>query len=250
MKDLLRRVLHAAFGFALRLRSQGYRPAPDGRCVVLAPHPDDETLGCAGLILAHRTAARPVDIVYLTDGAASHPGHPRLGPADIARLRRAEATRAMQGLGLPAGSLHFLDAADGTLAHLSPAAAEALAQRLAATFRTLQPTELALPCRDDGSSEHTAAFALAQRALRLAGLHPRLLEYPVWARWSPPRLIRPGIRSRHVWRLAFPTTVALKHAALAAYVSQAEPTPPWPRPVLPPGFVQFFRSAEEFYFER
>jgi LmbE family N-acetylglucosaminyl deacetylase len=250
MKELLRRVLHAGLTLALRLRSRRYSPAPAGRCVVLAPHQDDEAFGCAALILAHCTAGLSVNIVYLTDGAASHPGHPRLSPADIARLRHAEATRAMQGLGLPAASLHFLNAPDGTLARLPATAAEDLAQRLASTLRTLQPTEIALPCRDDGSSEHTAAFALAQRAQQLAGLHPRLLEYPVWARWSPLRLVQPGIRSRRVWRLAFPNTVALKRAALAAYASQAEPTPPWPRPVLPPGFVRFFTSAEEFYFER
>jgi len=250
MKRRLRRTLHAVVAVALRLRSRPYVPPPASRCVVLAPHPDDETLGCAGLILAYRAAALPVDVVYLTDGAASHPDHPLHPPAAIAGLRRAEAIRAMALLNVSHDSLHFLDAPDGTLAHLTPDAAEALANRFAAHLATLRPTELFLPCRDDGSSEHVAAFRVTLRALRLAGLRPRLLEYPVWARWSPRRLFLPWLLTRRVWRVAFPAGLAAKRAAIGAYVSQAEPTPPWPAPVLPPGFVACFATPEEFFFER
>lgn len=250
MKSRLRRLLHAALTFALRLRSRRYTPPPASRCLVIAPHPDDEALGCAGLILAHRTAGLPVNILYITDGAGSHPQHPLLSPTDIAQLRRSEATRALQRLHVEAASLQFLDAPDGTLAHLTADDAETFALRLAGQLAALQPTELLLPCRDDGSSEHIAAFRLTLRALRLADLKPRLLEYPVWARWSPQRLLRPWLLSRRVWRISFPETVTVKRAALASYVSQIEPMPPWPEPVLPAGFIRFFESSEEFFFER
>ena len=248
MKELLRRGLRAAVIAGLRLRSRPLASAPGSRTLVLAPHQDDEALGCAGLILARRMAGRPVEIVYLTDGAGSHPGHPLLPAAELARLRRAEASQAMQGLQVGAGSLHFLNAADGTLARLRPEESEALAGRLAGVMSACSPTEFFLPCRADGSSEHEAAFRLAQRALQLAHLKARILEYPVWARWSPQRLIRPGLTAR-VWRLAFPEHSAVKGAALACYVSQTEPTPPWPDPVLPRGFVGCFEAAEEFFFE-
>lgn len=248
MKELLRRGLRAAIFAGLRLRSRPLAPAPGSRSLILAPHQDDEALGCAGLILARRTAGRPVDIVYLTDGAGSHPGHPLLPAAELARLRRAEAIRAMQELRVEATSLYFLNAADGTLAHLHREEIETLAGRLAAVISSRSPTELFLPCRADGSSEHEAAFRIAQRALQLAHLQARILEYPVWARWSPQRLIRPGLTSR-VWRLAFPEHAAVKRAALGCYVSQTEPTPPWPDPVLPRGFVGCFETDEEFFFE-
>ena len=249
MKELLRRGLRAAVTAALRRRSRPCLLVTDSRCLIIAPHQDDEALGCAGLILARRTAALPISIIYLTDGSGSHPGHPRLRPAALAHLRRTEATHAMQQLGVASGSLQFLDAPDGALAHLSPADFNNLAQRLAALIAPLSPTELFLPCRDDGSSEHTAAFKLTWRALQLASLKPRLLEYPIWARWSPLRLIRPGLASHRVWRMAFPANVACKRAALACYASQIQPTPPWPQPVLPAGFADCFESAEEFFFE-
>ncbi|NBR57728.1 MAG: PIG-L family deacetylase, partial [Opitutaceae bacterium] len=188
------------------------------------------------------------NIIYLTDGAGSHPNHPQLSPSNLAILRRAEATQAMQGLHVEATDLKFLDAPDGTLAHLSAADFEALARQLAASFTASEPTELFLPCRDDGSSEHAAAHQIAQRALELTHLRPRIFEYPIWARWSSQRLLRPLWTGR-VWRLKSPPSNAPKRTVLACYRSQIEPTPPWPHAVLPTGFVNIFYSDEEFFFE-
>ncbi len=252
MKAALRHRLHTLLSLALRLRSRPIVPAPLGRCVILAPHQDDEALGCAGLIRAHHAAGLSVDVIYLTDGAGSHPGHPLLPPTEIARIRRAEATHAMRLLGLATSSLHFLDAPDGTLAHLSPSATTALAQRLAATLATLSPITLCLPCRDDGSSEHVATFQIAQQSLTLAPINPRprLLEYPVWSRWSPRLLLRTVLLNRRIWRLDIRPVIDLKRSALAAYVSQFQPAPPWPRAVLPAGFADCFLQSEEFFIER
>lgn len=250
MKELLRRCLRPLATAVVRFRSQPYAVPASGRCVVIAPHQDDEAFGCAGLILTHRAAEQPVDIVYLTDGAASHPDHPRLSHRAISHLRRNEAAQAMQHLRVPASALHFLDAPDGTLAQLDSTTLEELAARLAALLIALQPSQLFLPCRDDSSAEHTGGFQLTMRALQIGQLQPRIFEYPVWARWRPQQFLKLGLSNLSQWRLAFPQHVALKRAALSAYVSQIEPTPPWPDPVLPRGFVRCFASAEEFFFER
>ena len=250
MKEFVRRILRSLVTFGLRSRSQPLQLSSDARCLVIAPHQDDEAFGCAGLILAQRTIGIPVDIVYLTDGSGSHLGHPRFAPADIARIRHQEAVNAMQHLSVTPASLHFLDAPDGTLDHLTPAAAEEFIRRLADLIDSLRPTELFIPCEEDSSSEHTAAFALVQRTLRLTALQPRMLEYPVWARWRPQQLLHLSRKSRRVWRLAFPNAAVLKSAILNMYVSETAPTPPWTQPVLPPGFVDCFKSNEEFFFER
>jgi len=59
------------------------------RLLVLAPHPDDEVIGCGGLIAQHLRENRAVRIVIATDGAAG-------GDAEA---REAEARRGVAALG-------------------------------------------------------------------------------------------------------------------------------------------------------
>jgi LmbE family N-acetylglucosaminyl deacetylase len=250
MKEALRHLCHRVFSQVLKLRSRPLPLIQDGRCVIIAPHQDDEALGCAGLIQRCNAAGIPVAVIYITDGAGSHPEHPRHSPPDIAQLRRAEASQAMKLLGLSPDALHFLDAADGTLAHLSSEIFTALSEKVATLLVSLRPASIFLPCRDDGSSEHVAAFRLAQHALTLAHLAPRLFEYPVWARWSPRLLIRTSLSRGRIWRVDVQAVHDLKRRALAAYVSQFQPTPPWTQSVLPPGFAACFLQPEEFFIER
>ena len=77
----------------LRWRAQPLQ-LPAGPLLVIAPHPDDETLGCGGLIIRERLAGRLVRIVFLTDGSQSHRDHPSLTPTALAKLRKAEAVAA------------------------------------------------------------------------------------------------------------------------------------------------------------
>jgi LmbE family N-acetylglucosaminyl deacetylase len=79
-----------------------------GRALILAPHPDDESLGCGGLIAAACEAGQPPIVVILTDGAGSHP-HSRRFPPDILRAtREAETLAALACLGLAANRAVFL----------------------------------------------------------------------------------------------------------------------------------------------
>jgi LmbE family N-acetylglucosaminyl deacetylase len=244
-----RRLLRAVVRAGLRFRARSYPVEEEVRCLVIAPHEDDATLGCGGLMLAKRLEGNPVEVAYITDGSASHPGHPTLTPGELARRRRDEAHVALGRLGVERAGVHFLDAADGTLDRLDQATAEALVGRIAGLVGRVRPDEVFLPCRSDGSSEHDAAFLLVMEALRRSGFRPRLFEYPIWSLWSPARLMRPLVSSRRVWRMGFPGYEHLKARALGSYRTQMEPVPPWTEPVLPAGFASCFLSGEEFFFE-
>ncbi len=251
VKLRLRRGLHALLRAALRLRSQPYRPAagPDPVTLVIAPHPDDDVLGCGGLVARKRLDGLRIHVVYLTDGGASHCGHPGLTPANLVPQRQAEARSGLRVLGVDSAETTFLGVADGTLDHLAPAAAAALVTRLAELLDGVRPDEILLPCRRDGSSEHEAAFRLVRRAADATGRRFRWLEYPVWAWWSPRLLARVLLTSRRVWRREFAGYVPVKREALTRHRSQLEPTPPWTRPVLSPAFVAFFLQPVEYFFE-
>ena len=72
-----------------------------GTCLILAPHPDDESLGCGGLIAACAAAGRPPLVVILTDGAGSHPNSREFPPNRLRAVRAQEARDAVAHLNLP-----------------------------------------------------------------------------------------------------------------------------------------------------
>src|SRR5690606_38092378 len=55
------------------MSASGGIPALDGPLLVIAPHPDDETLGCGGVIALATCRNVRVHTVFVTDGGASHP---------------------------------------------------------------------------------------------------------------------------------------------------------------------------------
>jgi LmbE family N-acetylglucosaminyl deacetylase len=118
---------------------------------------------------------------------------------------------------------------------------------LAGLLTQCQPADVLVPWRHDGSSEHEAAFRLTVAALRTAVPAPRLLEYPVWAWWSPRYLARFAMTSQPIGRLPIGTVRALKTKAVNEFRSQIHPVPPWTRAALPEGFTRLFLGTSEYF---
>ncbi|MBB2155780.1 PIG-L family deacetylase [Gluconacetobacter diazotrophicus] len=151
-----------------------------GRALILAPHPDDESLGCGGLIAACCAAGRPPAVVIITDGAASHPAS-RAWPAPrLKRLREAEATEAARRLGLDAEWLTFLGLPDAAAPHDGPAF-DAAPDRLADIARQQGCTTILAPWRHDPHCDHEATWKMGVALYRRLGI--ALLAYPVWG-WT------------------------------------------------------------------
>jgi LmbE family N-acetylglucosaminyl deacetylase len=249
IKRLVRRALSRVIRQGLRWRAHAYCPDGESDMLVFAPHPDDEVLGCGGLIARKRLEGSPVHIAYLTDGSESHPDHPAISPEAVAEMRENEARQATRRLGVESTAVVFLKARDGALAHLDPAAAAELMGKIAIILKEVRPDEIFLPFHHDGSSEHNAAFRLVAGALAQTKIKVRIFAFPVWSWWNPLLLIRPLFTVRKVWRNDFRGYEHIKKQALATYASQVEPVPPWTNPVLSSEFVSFFSSPEEFFFQ-
>ncbi|HVW19743.1 MAG TPA: PIG-L family deacetylase [Opitutaceae bacterium] len=245
-KDWVRLLLAGHFRRKLARASQDYDPAA-ASALVVSPHPDDESLGCGGLIAAKCKAGQRVDVLFLTAGEASHPGHPLLAAAELSERRRQEARSALALLGVPPERMHFWDLPDGRLGEAGEA--NAAGERLARLIRQLGPGEIFTPFHGGGSSEHSAAFLLTRRSLAEAG-GGRLMEYPVWGWWNAFRLSGRLDRGREPGnrRLPLGGLRALKRRAVACHRSQVEPTPPWAEPVLPPVLVSACCGPVEFFF--
>lgn len=152
------------------------------RLIVVAAHPDDETLGAAGLIARTARAGGTVTVIIATDGEGSHPDSPTHTPADLAAVRRDEATRALTSLS-PVIRVRFLGIPDGdTDAHRDDIAAALRAEIESAP----QPRSLVVaPWTGDGHRDHRVAGEVAGEVAGDLGLPWR--TYPIWLwHWGSP----------------------------------------------------------------
>ena len=69
---------------------------PSGAVLVFAPHPDDEVIGCGGLMAFHRERGDRVVVVHMTGGEQGDPGGREEG--DLVAVRREESRRALAAL--------------------------------------------------------------------------------------------------------------------------------------------------------
>jgi len=93
--------------------------------VVLAAHPDDETLGAGGLMARAFSHGCRVTVVVATDGEASHPESPTRTAASLGAARRHEVDRATRRLA-PTRELTLLGLPDGSLSTHARSVVEAL----------------------------------------------------------------------------------------------------------------------------
>jgi LmbE family N-acetylglucosaminyl deacetylase len=146
------------------------------RIVVLAPHMDDEVIGCGGTIARHVAAGSEVSVIFLTDGR-------RRGDA-IGATRKGEARRALQELGVH--RIEFLDAADGGLME----AATELAAKLRAHLQRIRPALVYLPFFLEEHPDHRAASLLLLEAMQGVQLTFHCHGYEVWTPLFPNCLVR------------------------------------------------------------
>ena len=156
-----------------------------GRLLVLAPHPDDETLGCGATVI--RTVLRGGDVLVLaaTDGRSAQP---EADPKVMAATRRGELAAATKVLGLSPEQVRILDFPDGELSRHE----EPLTDSLAALVRSWQPTTVLVSAVCDPHPDHAALGRAARRAM--AGQKGALFEYMVWG-WVYPTRWLLGTRS-------------------------------------------------------
>jgi LmbE family N-acetylglucosaminyl deacetylase len=193
------------------------------RVVVVAPHPDDDVLGCGGLLAAAAASGCDVRAIYVTDGGASHVGSPSFPPARLSAVREDEACAALAELGVTAAP-QFFRIPDGTLATMSADIAEKLTQRIADVIvgrgeRSPVPTLVLGPWRRDPHPDHRAAAQLVHAACALAP-HAALLEYRVWLDERGERADHPSAEDGRAVAIEIGAYVGRKQAALAQHRSQ------------------------------
>jgi LmbE family N-acetylglucosaminyl deacetylase len=186
--------------------------------LVVAPHPDDETLGCGGTIALLRSRHHSVHILVMSDGTRSHPHSQRYPAPALRSLRQRETCHAMSILGVPERAIHFLNLSDSAVPAATSPSFLAAVHRCRTYFNSLPPFKTILvPWRYDPHGDHRASYQIIKAA---ASPSVRLLEYPIWDWDEQQRGSLPQSIALTFWRLDIRSVGALKQQAISAYRSQ------------------------------
>jgi LmbE family N-acetylglucosaminyl deacetylase len=195
--------------------------------LIVAPHPDDETLGAGGLQQRYPAA----QLIVVTDGEKARRDDPAL-----ARHRRRELTAAQRCLGRHGNTPTFLALPDGAVC-----AYEQQLERVL-TVRLRGISTLVAPFERDGHADHDVIGRVCMRLARRYRI--RLLRYLIWA-WHqrdvgdfrPAQFVRLALTDRER---------QVKERAISCFRSQLEGGP---AAVVPSHVLAYFRRPYEAFLQ-
>ncbi|MBV8886447.1 MAG: PIG-L family deacetylase [Chroococcidiopsidaceae cyanobacterium CP_BM_RX_35] len=191
-----------------------------GSTLVVAPHPDDESLGCGGVIALLRSFDCAVSVLVISDGTRSHPRSRKYPALALRALRETETQSALAILGVEASQVTFLGLPDGAVPNSGAAGFEQAVARCCDCLAALAPKTIFLPWRLDPHPDHRAAWQLMRKVIADLHLAPIIVEYPIWD-WDPEqRDSLPTPNQVTGWRLDISRVLELKLQAIATYRSQ------------------------------
>lgn len=163
------------------LRNSGYpklEKKPPGKSVlVLSPHPDDEVVGCGGVLAKHTASGDYAKILYMTDGRqGTH--YRSMDPEKLVSLRKAEAERARNIIGIK--DFRHLDYPDGKL-RLNSETIETIREELA----TITPDVVYTPFFFETHPDHSTTANILAAALKSNDKNPLIYAYEVWTPLIP-----------------------------------------------------------------
>jgi len=195
----------------------------DGKVIVFAPHPDDETFGCGGTIAKRIAEGYEVLIVVMTDGRYAFLKLLNIDsdptPEELKEIRKEEVKRAAKILGVPEENLIFLDFEDGKLQDNIKEAERKVFEIL----RAHHPIEVYLPYKNDVHPDHQTAYTIVKNAIAKLGLLTRQYQYSVFQKYA--RLgpiidkILSGLRHNMI-RIDISAFIPKKEAAIKEYKSE------------------------------
>lgn len=208
------------------------------RTVFIAPHPDDEVMGCTGLIQNLVERETPPDVIFMTGGEGSHRGCCEVSEGRIIAERRHLALKVAGLLGIPISHVHFLDYPDE---HISIDHSET--EKLRELLYELHPKTVLIPHWGEGMPDHIQTSEIVKELLKDTNVS--IYEYCVWMWYY------------NVWNLDYKNSFIVKMnktmhkrklRAIGQYITPlASCGKPWSG-ILPKPFLKAARWDKELYF--
>lgn len=127
--------------------------------LVVAPHPDDDVIGCGGSIAKHRSNGHNVHVVYMTSGDA---GSIKISKKILGETREKEAVEALCVLGVSGHT--FLRLPDGYVS-----VDDDILKRFIELIRETKPNVVYIPHAHDAHRDHKRTHKIVAEAVRRAG---------------------------------------------------------------------------------
>lgn len=151
------------------------------KTLIIAPHPDDETFGCAGLIQKKKAVGAEVSVVFLTYGENSLKEYPDY----IVRENRQQTAKVVSEQ-LNIDKLYFCDFPDGGITHQNMEEYHARFDKLSSIIEEDTPDEIFCTHPLEGWKDHTAASEITQDILKKSRSSIIMYHYWVWVWFSVP----------------------------------------------------------------
>lgn len=220
-------------------------------CLVLAPHADDESLGCGGLISLLRNNEVEVSVVVTTDGSQSHANSKRFPPGKVKLIREKEVLTALRILGVEENSVTFFEGRDAALPAKSQPGFELLLQKLTTILKLSQPQLILVPYELDPHCDHRATWQLLNEALKGYG-KVKVWEYPIWLYELAKKEDIPTLKPGELKKINIQPFLDQKIKAIESHVSQTtkmiddDPT----GFILTSAVIAHFTDKFEYYIEK
>ena len=222
-----------------------------GPSLIVAPHPDDETLGCGGTVALLRRIGIPVYFLFVSDGTMSHPNSVEYPAPRLMKVREEEAKQAVLTLGGDMKHIKFLRLKDTQVPNEEDNLFMETVQDIVKLMDKIKPETVFVPWEKDPHRDHQATWKIIAEAMKYVQDKPRFLEYPIWL-WelgNPEDLEL--IDRMQKFTVNIEETLDIKNKALAAHVSQVTPmiTDDPQGFMLTPEVIAHFDIPRELFFE-
>ncbi|MCY7345248.1 MAG: PIG-L family deacetylase [Pyrinomonadaceae bacterium] len=148
-----------------------------GKTLIVAPHPDDESLGGGGAIALLREFQKAVVVLVLSDGTLSHPNSVKFPAEKLRDLREREMLAALEILGVAADAVTFFRFQDRSVPDADSPDFKNAVERCRDYLKQTAPQTILVPWRRDPHPDHRAAYSLLKTANKDSA---KIIEYPIW----------------------------------------------------------------------
>ena len=216
----------------------------DKTALIIAPHPDDETFGCAGLIARKIAEGARVYVVFLTCGEKSLPDE----TADtVMKNRQISALKATKALGVDEEYLYWLSLPDGKIPRKGEAEFRQALSELSKIVKKNGIREIYAPGSFEGWPDHPAACEMGVEVAENADGPVELFLYWVWAWYYVGLWQAPSMQRKNLGLLPIDDVYDKKEEAMQAYFSAKTPKGDLYIGHLPPVFLKAFAWRYELF---